>query len=85
MLESKRHVREEEVFPREGSEKDYRVVAVALTAKGREMVANVPQIAQGLFLKGRKGLSDPEHLLSPEVNVPGRKINGPENRTGEDV
>jgi DNA-binding MarR family transcriptional regulator len=42
------------------SEKDHRVVAVALTAKGREMVAKVPQIAQGLLLEGLKGLSDPD-------------------------
>jgi DNA-binding MarR family transcriptional regulator len=42
------------------SEKDHRVVAVALTAKGRETVAKVPQIAQGLLLKGLTELSDPE-------------------------
>jgi len=40
------------------SEKDHRVVAVALTAKGRETVAKVPQIAQGLLLIGLKELSD---------------------------
>ncbi|GAB4239604.1 MAG: MarR family transcriptional regulator [Deltaproteobacteria bacterium] len=39
------------------SEKDHRVVAVDLTAKGRETVAKVPQIAQGLLLKGLKELS----------------------------
>jgi DNA-binding MarR family transcriptional regulator len=40
------------------SEKDHRVVAVALTAKGKETVAKVPQIAQGLLLVGLKELSD---------------------------
>ena len=40
------------------SEKDHRVVTVALTAKGRETVAKVPQIAQGLLLKGLTGLPD---------------------------
>ena len=38
------------------SEKDHRVVTVSLTAKGRETVSKVPQIAQGLLLKGLKGL-----------------------------
>jgi len=42
------------------SEKDHRVVTVALTAKGRETVSKVPQIAQGLLLKGLKGLTDSE-------------------------
>jgi len=42
------------------SEKDHRVVTVALTAKGRETVSKVPRIAQGLLLKGLKGLSDSE-------------------------
>lgn len=88
------------------SEKDHRVVTVALTAKGRETVAKVPQIAQGLLLKGLTGLPDgdlstvseglrmlvgilgvegmpPPLLLSPEVNVPGGKINDPEDRAGE--
>ncbi|MGZ8473620.1 MAG: MarR family winged helix-turn-helix transcriptional regulator [Candidatus Deferrimicrobiaceae bacterium] len=88
------------------SEKDHRVVAVALTAKGRETVSKIPQVAQGLLLKGLTGLPDgdlstvseglrmlvgilgvegmpPPLLLSPEVNVPGRKIGKPENRTGE--
>ncbi|MGE5284497.1 MAG: MarR family winged helix-turn-helix transcriptional regulator [Actinomycetota bacterium] len=40
------------------SVKDHRVVTVALTAKGRETVAKVPQIAQGLLLNGLKGLSE---------------------------
>ena len=40
------------------SKKDHRVVTVSLTAKGRETVAKVPQIAQGLLLKGLKELSD---------------------------
>ena len=40
------------------SEKDHRVVTVSLTAKGRETVSKVPQIAQGLLLKGLKDLSD---------------------------
>ena len=88
------------------SEKDHRVVTVSLTAKGRETVANVPRIAQGLLLKGLKELSDgdlqttsdglrrlvgilgmegmpPPLLLTPEVSVPGGKIDDPENRTGE--
>jgi len=42
------------------SEKDHRVVTVALTAKGRETVSKVPRIAQGLLLSGLKGLSDSE-------------------------
>src|SRR5512143_1350583 len=42
------------------SEKDHRVVTVALTAKGRETVSNVPPIAQGLLLSGLKELPDPE-------------------------
>jgi len=42
------------------SEKDHRVVTVALTAKGRETVSKVPRIAQGLLLKGLKGLTDSE-------------------------
>ena len=42
------------------SEKDHRVVTVTLTAKGRETVSKVPRIAQGLLLKGLKGLSDSE-------------------------
>jgi len=40
------------------SEKDHRVVTVSLTAKGRETVSKVPQVAQGLLLKGLKALSD---------------------------
>jgi len=40
------------------SEKDHRVVTVSLTEKGRETVSKVPQIAQGLLLKGLKDLSD---------------------------
>jgi hypothetical protein len=70
------------------------------------MVAKVPQIAQGLLLKGLKGLSDPDLstiseglrmmvgilgvegmpprlLLSPEINVPGGRINDPKIRTGD--
>jgi MarR family transcriptional regulator, organic hydroperoxide resistance regulator len=43
---------------RKRSEKDHRVVTVSLTAKGRETVSKVPQIAQGLLLKGLKELSD---------------------------
>ena len=88
------------------SEKDHRVVTVSLTAKGRETMAKVPQIAQGFLLKELKGLSDPDLstvseglrrlvgilgvegmppplLLSPEINVPGGKIDDPGNRTGE--
>jgi DNA-binding MarR family transcriptional regulator len=88
------------------SEKDHRVVTVSLTAKGRETVSNVPQIAQGLLLKGLKELSDvdlqttseglrrlvgilgvegipPPLLMSPEVNALEKKIDAPEDRTGE--
>jgi DNA-binding MarR family transcriptional regulator len=87
------------------SEKDHRVVTIALTGKGRETVSKVPLIAQGLLLSGLEGLADPELstvseglrmlvgilgvegippplLLSPEVNVPGRKIADPENLAG---
>jgi DNA-binding MarR family transcriptional regulator len=87
------------------SEKDHRVVTIALTLKGRETVSKVPLIAQGLLLTGLEELPDPELstvseglrmlvgilgvegmppplLLSPEVNVPGRKIADPENRAG---
>jgi len=87
------------------SEKDHRVVTIALTVKGRETVSKVPLIAQGLLLSGLEGLADPELstvseglrmlvgilgvegippplLLSPEVNVPGRKIADPENLAG---
>ena len=39
------------------SAKDHRVVAIALTAKGRETAAKLPRIAQGLLLNGLKGLS----------------------------
>ena len=82
------------------SEKDHRVVTVSLTANGRKTVSKVPQIAQGLLLKGLKELSDadlritseglrrlvdilgvegmpPPLLLSPEVNAPAGKIDGP--------
>jgi hypothetical protein len=81
-------------------------VTVSLTAKGRETVSNVPQIAQGLLLKGLKELSDvdlqttseglrrlvgilgvegipPPLLMSPEVNALEKKIDAPEDRTGE--
>jgi DNA-binding MarR family transcriptional regulator len=40
------------------SEVDHRVVTVSLTAKGRETVSKVPQIAQGLLLKGLKEMPD---------------------------
>jgi MarR family transcriptional regulator, organic hydroperoxide resistance regulator len=48
------------------SEKDHRVVAVALTAKGRETVAKVPEIAQGLLLNGLKGLSESDRSTVSE-------------------
>lgn len=48
------------------SEKDHRVVTVSLTAKGRETVSKVPQIAQGLLLKGLKELSDGDLLTASE-------------------
>ena len=51
---------QQEQVARTRSEKDHRVVTVALTAKGRETVSKVPRIAQGLLLKGLKGLSDSE-------------------------
>jgi DNA-binding MarR family transcriptional regulator len=47
-----------DLVTRTRSEEDHRVVAVALTAKGRETVAKVPQIAQGVLLDGLNGLSD---------------------------
>jgi len=48
------------------SEKDHRVVAVALTAKGRETVAKVPEVAQGLLLNGLKGLSESDRSTVSE-------------------
>jgi len=48
------------------SEKDHRVVTVSLTAKGRETVSNVPQIAQGLLLQGLKELSDEDLQTTSE-------------------
>jgi len=46
------------VVTRTRSKEDHRVVAVSLTAKGRETASKVPQIAQGLLLKGLLELSD---------------------------
>ena len=48
------------------SEKDHRVVTVSLTAKGRETVSKVPQIAQGLLLKGLQELSDEDLRTTSE-------------------
>ena len=48
------------------SKKDHRVVTISLTAKGRETVAKVPQIAQGLLLKGLKELSDKDLQTTSE-------------------
>jgi DNA-binding MarR family transcriptional regulator len=48
------------------SEKDHRVVTVSLTAKGRETVSKVPQIAQGLLLKGLQALSDEDLRTTSE-------------------
>jgi DNA-binding MarR family transcriptional regulator len=48
------------------SKKDHRVVTVSLTAKGRKTVSKVPQIAQGLLLKGLKELSDKDLLTTSE-------------------
>ena len=48
------------------SEKDHRVVTVSLTAKGRETVSKVPQIAQGLLLQGLKELSDEDLQTTSE-------------------
>ena len=43
---------------RRRSRRDHRVVTVSLTAKGRETVEKVPQIAQGLLLNGLRDMSD---------------------------
>ena len=40
------------------SEKDHRVVTVSLTEKGCKTVSKIPEIAQGLLLKGLGELSD---------------------------
>ena len=48
------------------SVKDHRVVTVSLTAKGRKTVSKVPQIAQGLLLKGLKELSDEDLQTTSE-------------------
>jgi len=48
------------------SKRDHRVVTISLTAKGRETVSNVPQIAQGLLLKGLKDLSDKDLKTTSE-------------------
>jgi DNA-binding MarR family transcriptional regulator len=42
------------------SAEDHRVVEVRLTQKGKNTVAKVPQVAQGLLLTGLKGLEDRE-------------------------
>lgn len=39
------------------SEKDHRVVTVSLTGKGCDTVSKIPEIAQGLLLKGLRELS----------------------------
>ena len=57
---------QQDQLSRTRSEKDHRVVAVALTAKGRETVAKVPQIAQGLLLNGLKDLSDEDLRTTSE-------------------
>lgn len=48
------------------SSQDHRVVTVSLTAKGRETVSKVPQIAQGLLLNGLRDLSDEELQTTSE-------------------
>lgn len=48
------------------SRKDHRVVTVSLTAKGKETVGKVPQIAQGLLLNGLKDLSDKDLRTTSE-------------------
>ena len=48
------------------SEKDHRVVTVSLTANGRKTVSKVPQIAQGLLLKGLQELSDADLQTTSE-------------------
>ena len=40
------------------SAEDHRVVEVSLTEKGKETVAKVPQVAQGLLLTGMKDMDD---------------------------
>lgn len=81
------------------SEKDHRVVTVSLTGKGRETVSNVPEIAQGLLLKGLKGLPDAElssvseglrklvGILGVEGMPPplllSPEVNVPEGKTGD--
>jgi len=51
---------------RRRSRQDHRVVTVSLTAKGRETVSKVPEIAQGLLLKGLKDLSDQDLQTTSE-------------------
>ncbi|MGE5190341.1 MAG: MarR family winged helix-turn-helix transcriptional regulator [Gemmatimonadota bacterium] len=51
------------IVSRTRSREDRRVVTVALTRKGRNIVAKVPEIAQGLLLTGLEGLS-PRDLKS---------------------
>lgn len=45
---------------RRRSPEDHRVVTVSLTAKGKETVSKIPQIAQGLLLGGLAELPDGE-------------------------
>lgn len=51
---------------RRRSRQDHRVVTVSLTAKGRETVSKVPEIAQGLLLNGLKDLSDKDLQTTSE-------------------
>ena len=48
------------------SRQDHRVVTVSLTPKGKETVSKIPQIAQGLLLKGLKDLSDQDLQITSE-------------------
>jgi DNA-binding MarR family transcriptional regulator len=57
---------QQSLIERTRSKKDHRVVMVSLTAKGKETVSKVPQIAQGLLLKGLKELSDEDLQTTSE-------------------
>ncbi len=81
---------------RKRSQDDKRVVRVELTVKGKKLVVDAPQVAQGLLVVGLEKLTlkkleaissalddlviilgaqelPPQMILSPEVNLPGKK------------
>jgi DNA-binding MarR family transcriptional regulator len=81
---------------RKRSQDDKRVVRVELTVKGKKLVDDAPQVAQGLLVVGLEKLTlkkleaissalddlviilgaqelPPQMILSPEVNLPGKK------------